>query len=496
MKSEDSSRRPSPFLKSNIISRSQSSNTNRLVAKIASKTVKAATHKTRESVEEVQNLDQWNTGEDPQCRNELDEIERTFKLRQGLQDQVQNKLLDRKAKLKLPTVIPKPVTDMQGSITERRLEVRKIATTHREKSRSAKAYEDELENIRAKHKLDLQAASKQREVLRIKVFEIRKHLIDLALDLEHDKRVAQRREEAEKKAKESKELSIAEFFYRRSTLRQNVEEKTTRYNQLKESLTEMIATTQVDCDVLDKKVHQMKENLRLIKRTQVNHYLLLLKEGKDTRSHGIEWVVRALWGLSFNVKEKQFPSFLDAECIDRVFDLANLNLELEDIQKDLDYELSSSRRVSKSADRWNGVKDRLSRIKTSVKTKRRRINVDRRTRQFNITWEEHPLEESPTKTPREDLSDLTWSLETQKSALQKRISDIKEKEVERLTHACFMTNYEKKFSIDMKTLLACVIGVENIDRVLTAINKEHKALHEQIQQAKTYRFSKTPELHN
>jgi hypothetical protein len=472
-------------------SNSLHSKVEKYASRYSTKTLQRSIHLKKVSAEEVQSLDLWHTGEDPKCRQELEELERTFRLKQTHQDEVEKQLKARRGKQKLPAVNAKPITDLQGNLTERRLEVRANDTITKEKHRFSRAYEDDLEAVRLRHLADLEEITQSRESLRKEISKTRQRLIEMALELDREKVLAQRREDAEKKTAEYKEL--AKFFYRKNTLRQSIEDKTKQYQAFKASLDEKLSHSVLELETLDDKVHRVKQNLELIKRTQVHNYLQILKAGRDTRNAGLLWVVKALWDLNFKVKPKHFPSFLEDETVEKIFELARMSCELADLQKEVDYESAHNRRSSRSKDRWNGIKERLKNLKSNIYGRRRPVNIDLRSRKANVIWTSLANDLKP-RLFREEHHEVMASLESQLALHKERMNSLKDTEIERLTHAFFMSNYEKRYGVDLKTLLSCIVGAEFIDRVLASANKEHAFLSEQLIQSKTYRFSKSPEV--
>lgn len=446
----------------------------------------------KKSNEEVQLLDLWQTEDDFECRQRLTEIERGFRLKHNQQDEVEREMRMRRNRHKLPKVTSRPVNEMQEVISERRLEVRKHAMSFKEKSRFAKSYEEELDQTRNEYETELEQMVFNRERLRRQISDARQNLTNLAIDLEHQKELAVKQEAREKKAKEEKTLTLSDYFYRRSTIQQNLEHKILDYKNLKDELNTNIADKSQEIADLDARVHQIKENLKLVKRTQVNHYLGLLKEGVDTRNDGLEWIIKALWRLNFQLKRPMFPSFLDDEAVANLLEFAKMSCEYDDMQAEFEREVARSRQTKRSPDRWNGVKDRLKQLKSNIKTKKKNVKVNRTARTTDIRWEDIDTEVIPTSLSRELMIDNTASLEKQMLSCRQMIDEAKDKEIDRLTHACFMNNYEMKYGTQMKTLLSCIVGIDSIDRYLACINREQKVLTAKLLKSKTFKFAKNP----
>ena len=81
-----------------------------------------------------------------------------------------------------------------------------------------------------------------------------------------------------------------------------------------------------------KKVHDKKkkqvEDLYM-------HYLIILKEGKDTRNEGLSWIIREIFNLDKKVIISFFPKFLDKQCIQYLFNVTHVNMKLTEIEKQI-----------------------------------------------------------------------------------------------------------------------------------------------------------------
>ena len=81
-----------------------------------------------------------------------------------------------------------------------------------------------------------------------------------------------------------------------------------------------------------KKVHDKKkkqvEDLYM-------HYLIILKEGKDTRNEGLSWIIREIFNLDKKVIISFFPKFLDKQCIQYLFNVTHVNMKLTELEKQI-----------------------------------------------------------------------------------------------------------------------------------------------------------------
>ena len=65
------------------------------------------------------------------------------------------------------------------------------------------------------------------------------------------------------------------------------------------------------------------------------HYLILLKEGNDTRNEGLSWIIREIFSLNKKVLLSYIPAFLDKLCIKYIFDMTHLNIKITEIENEI-----------------------------------------------------------------------------------------------------------------------------------------------------------------
>lgn len=69
------------------------------------------------------------------------------------------------------------------------------------------------------------------------------------------------------------------------------------------------------------RIKENKEVLKDIRFDLLNHYKKVLKEGKDLRSEGLCWIIKAIWGIGETVMFSYFPNFLDEKCVKFLFEV-------------------------------------------------------------------------------------------------------------------------------------------------------------------------------
>ena len=65
----------------------------------------------------------------------------------------------------------------------------------------------------------------------------------------------------------------------------------------------------------------MVKNEGFLKNKLLTYYHKILLEGRDTRSEGLCWVIKAIWNLESEVILSYLPNFLDENSIMFLFDV-------------------------------------------------------------------------------------------------------------------------------------------------------------------------------
>ena len=92
----------------------------------------------------------------------------------------------------------------------------------------------------------------------------------------------------------------------------------------------------IKLEYCSRNLKDLKEHHLIIKNQLINHYHKLLLEGKDTRSEGLSWIIRAIWKLKTNVIMSYLPKFLDNQSIEFLFKYSDKLLEIDKIQKNIE----------------------------------------------------------------------------------------------------------------------------------------------------------------
>ena len=84
---------------------------------------------------------------------------------------------------------------------------------------------------------------------------------------------------------------------------------------------------------INNSLKQLHDNKKKVIEELYIHYLNILKEGKDTRSEGLCWIIREIFNLDKKVIVSFFPKFLDKLCIKYLFNITHINMNITEIEK-------------------------------------------------------------------------------------------------------------------------------------------------------------------
>ena len=106
--------------------------------------------------------------------------------------------------------------------------------------------------------------------------------------------------------------------------------------KIKESVCNRINQLREEIAQLESEIKVVKTEVEQIKQKLLFHYHNLLREGRDTRSEGLSWIIKAIWRLKKEVMPSFLPSFFDEELIQFCLSYAQDSLKLEGIKAEIE----------------------------------------------------------------------------------------------------------------------------------------------------------------
>jgi len=439
-------------------------------------------------IDEVVGLSQWprkSEGGKP-AHAELTQFRERF-------GDIEKILSERKGKFSLPSLNSLPGLDrICLDVTRRRAEKVNQEQELQAKLSHSRHFEEELITTETATNARLQSLNNQREALR-----------------KHNTFIRTQLTMAELKAQEAAASSLGSLkdlrhlFKSTSTLRPRnfaqlpqfksamncTDETREGFGVDRDRAVAEIAQNSKKAKDVDALVKKTKEELNAIRNAQISHYYAVLKEGKDTRSEGLLWVVKQLWSKGQKPTLEHFPAFLEDMTIATIIELAELSSEIDQLQVQIDTLNKDKKGVLVFArshpDKWNGVQKRLESIgKTTTLSKE--VTTE------TLTNTRPPLSrfESLNPTTGESAEEKIRMLESQCQQVEELMGIIRLNEQKRLLHECCFNKLEKRLGGSMKEMLSAVIGQDTVKRQASVLAKEQLILTESQRRTKTYRFGR------
>lgn len=354
---------------------------------------------------------------------------------------------------------------------------------YKEKSTFHKQYESELDKNLKGFEDQLKEINDYREGLRTEISEMRNQLRKSHDELEIC------RSDLEKLEKHKKFLTVqtgaATYLSRRASIREEINSKESRYMIFNEELTQEITKNMRMIDDLDQKCGVLRKEVKIIKDAQKKHFRAVLLEGKDTRNEGLQWIVKKLWKLEENMAKKDFPCFLEERTIEAIIKIASKSKEIEDYL----YKISSGSfaKTGKTYSKSLGIKEiqtRIAEVSKSIQIKRTETVFSESKK--SILWEN--LSPSDFDNKYKGMTGLLVC-EQKIEKLKDEIKEIQDGEIQRMLKECFLNYYDEKKKVDIRTLIATLVGVDNLDKYTAFVIKMKRDLTEKLNSTRTFRFS-------
>ena len=242
---------------------------------------------------------------------------------------------------------------------------------------------------------------------------------------------------------------------------------------------------------INEKIEKIREKKNIKEDELYAHYLRILKEGTDTRSEGLSWIIKEIYILGKEIMISYLPDFLDEMGIIFIFKQAKINLELNSIENKIEKsknELKSSGLLNKNLN--------LSHLNNPFFTSNEKLNLDTY-EQFKLRRDQDEINgkgtnlSNPNYIPPvlklKDVQDIIKKSEIHIShsqmeklikyfSLCKRRDEIKsfrdklkKNEKNRIFEEYLKNDYYQRFKVEKNVVLSALIGEDNI---LPELNKQ------------------------
>ena len=118
-----------------------------------------------------------------------------------------------------------------------------------------------------------------------------------------------------------------------------------KYDLIKDELNVLLKTSSDRINQLSFESRQLKYIFKELNNQQTQYYLNILKDGNDTRTEGLSWIVKRLMELNVQIDSSMFPIFLDQEQIDYIIQISKLGYEVVQLKQILESLRETQRNV-------------------------------------------------------------------------------------------------------------------------------------------------------
>ena len=241
---------------------------------------------------------------------------------------------------------------------------------------------------------------------------------------------------------------------------------------------------------IDKELDETRKEEKEIINKLMLFYKELLFKGNQTKKDGIVWIIKSIWYLGENVPLSFMPEFLDLESIEYLFQLAQLQLEIDYFTKKiLEMKLALKKDISSkykndiiklniNNNKDNGNKKNLinhkSKIFRDMEKDSEEIELENKKNVYTELvkeFEKKNLQFEITNLPEVNrINKVKKHIEK----IKKDIVELKKNEIKRISK-CFIENdYEEKYHTNIETVLAALIGIDAKDTEMNKFNLNKK----------------------
>ena len=245
-----------------------------------------------------------------------------------------------------------------------------------------------------------------------------------------------------------------------------------------------------DLNKIDKELDEIRKEEKEIINKLMLFYKELLFKGNQIKKDGIVWIIKSIWYLGENVPLSFMPEFLDLESIEYLFQLAQLQLEIDYFTKKiLEMKLALKKDIS-SKYKNDIIKLNINNNKDNENKKNFINHKSKIFRNMEKDSEEIELEnkknvytelvkEFEKKNLQFEITNLPEVNRINKvkkhiEKIKKDIVELKKNEIKRISK-CFIENdYEEKYHTNIETVLAALIGIDAKDTEMNKFNLNKK----------------------
>lgn len=292
------------------------------------------------------------------------------------------------------------------------------------------------------------------------------------------------KEDNEIDKKKKKEILFQHQNYLASEQIKRNEKKSKLLEEKKENL-KILQNLREKFYQLKKEIKNIREDKKSIQKQLGDHYHLLLYEGINLKNEGLSYIIKKIWDIGLNVDISFMPPFLDKGCIDYLFTATKRTIEINKMKQaiieykakfalDLQNEEKNEENKKNSDSSFfatkliyenekgenNKIKDKYPLTKLLME----QFHHEKKKEETKLNIKQiKQLVLNKRKFSQEIINHFT-NLEKLKFLLSKmkiKFEDEKMKEIERIKKEFSSNDYERRYKVDINTVLATIGGLNN-----------------------------------
>ena len=401
---------------------------------------------------EVKNLEFWEDKSSTKIREKIKLAKEELQRKLNNEDIVENNIKSRRS-----------ITKSTGTLD-----------TLKEKSRFCKAYEEELVQTCKALEDQIHESLSERETLRIQSCELNTESQDHYKMLEQCNGLLESAVHELKSSTSRRRSQLALYLSTKQSYKESI-------NKRKIELQQHIEMIHIETRKISRKLEEseskssyLRKELRLVKQELVQHYLNLLKEGTDTRSAGLSWIVANLLGLHTEPTKEMLPTCVDERSFECILEIARKSLSL-DVYYD---KLAMSKAHSGLQFRPRAdLKSRMQELKNNIRIRRPDFSTKR------LSWNPPEMLVKQRESGFQDGIGEALKSEEQIRRIKGEILELKEEEVKRIARECLRSGG------NVRTMIGYIVGIESIEKFMVLTMKELKEIETRKESTSTFSFT-------
>lgn len=267
---------------------------------------------------------------------------------------------------------------------------------------------------------------------------------------------------------------IASYLSAKQNYKENLSKQKLEIREHIEMIQIEVSYTSRELESIDDTTSKLRKELRLVKNELLQHYSALLKQGKDTRSEGLSWIIKIMLNLNQDIRRDMFPDCLDDKSIDCILQIAKKSLDLEQCHEKL---LESKTHKTTNPRPKPDISARLSKLKKTIRVRRPEYNNKK------ITWNTSEVLDLDTANSSQILNLDNIKIEEKIKNIKNEIFKLQNEEVKRLTKECLRTG------TGIKGMIGYIVGCESVEKFMVVAIREQREIEARKETISTFSFT-------